>query len=79
MVDVVCEIRRAGFSADGKAQLDMRSVGTFDWNWFLSAPEHGREILAIGLTAIAANKMIECQIVDPVGPWAQVSAAFLVK
>ena len=79
MVDVVCEIRRAGYTADGKAILDMRSSGTFDWNWFLSTPEHGREILAIGMTAIVANKMIECQIADPVGPYAQVNAAFLVK
>ena len=79
MFDGNCEIRRAGFSPEGMAQLGLRSMPTFDWTWFLSSPEHSREILAIGLTAIASDKMVACQINDPVAPWAQIIRCVLVK
>ena len=52
---------------------------TFDWTWFLSSPEHSREILAIALTAIASDKMVACQINDPVVSWAQIIRCVLVK
>src|SRR5438309_2215964 len=39
MFDGTCEIRRAGITTDGRAQLDLKAEnGEFDWTWFLSAP-----------------------------------------
>jgi hypothetical protein len=79
MFDGNCEIRRAGVTPDGRAQLDLRADdGSFDWTWILSAPELTREVLATALTAIAANKHVYCQIETP-APWAQVIRFGLVK
>jgi hypothetical protein len=68
-----CEIRRAGVTPEGLAQVDLKDVlGTFDWTWFLSAPEKTNQVLAAALTAIASNKQVFCQINLPIAPWAQV-------
>ncbi len=64
--DAPCEIRRAGINKDGQAQLDLKAAdGTFDWTWFLSADNLGREMLAIALAAIVANKQVNAFFVLP--------------
>lgn len=63
--DGYCEIRRAGISSDGLAQLDLKAVdGTFDWTWFFSAENLGREMLAVALAAIVSNKKVEAAMND---------------
>ncbi len=77
--DGICEIRRAGVSPEGLAQLDLKAVdGTFDWNWFLSADNLSREMLAVALAAITANKRVHAQISDPVTTWSRVNRFLLV-
>ena len=79
MSEHVCSIRRAGVRPDGSAQLDLKADdGTFDWNWFVSAPEIGREVLAVALTALATGRTVLCGVSDPVGPFTRVETAFLV-
>jgi hypothetical protein len=74
MFDNTCQIRRANVRADGRAQLDLKADdGTFDWSWFLSTSDHGNEVLAVALTAIATGKKIYCTINDPVQSWAEVA------
>jgi hypothetical protein len=73
MFDSVCEIRRAGVTADGKALLDLKAVdGTFDWSWMVSSPERTREVLAVALAALTTGKTVFCTIDDPIGPWSTV-------
>jgi hypothetical protein len=75
-----CEIRRAGIRPDGRAQVDMRAVnGAFDWNWFVSNPEKGKEVLAVALTAIASGKQIACTIENESQPFAEVGFFGIVK
>ena len=77
--DGVCDIRRAGVSPEGLAQLDLKAAdGTFDWNWFLSADNLGRETLAVALAAICSNKRVHAQISDPVGTWSRVNRFLLI-
>jgi hypothetical protein len=68
----VCLIRGAGInSVDGRVHLDLKAVdGSFDWNWFLAKQEHNREILAIALAAITANKNVLIQT-EATTPWAE--------
>jgi hypothetical protein len=78
MSDHVCSIRRAGVRPDGSAQLDLKADdGAFDWNWFVSAPEIGREVLAVALTALATGGKVECAFTDPVGAFTRIETAFL--
>jgi hypothetical protein len=64
--DSNCEIRRAGITSDGRAQLDMKATdGRFDWRWFFSTPERAKEVLAVALTALASNKLVYCYMDDP--------------
>jgi hypothetical protein len=80
MFDGYCQIRRAGVTEDGKAQLDLKADdGSFDWNWFVSTPQYTREVLAAALAAIACNKKVYCLINDPVQAWAEVSRFGLAK
>jgi hypothetical protein len=80
MVDVVCEIRRAGITPEGLAQLDVRPQnGSFDWTWVLSKDGLGREMLATALAAIVSGKFIECQIEEPVSSWSRVIRLVIVK
>jgi hypothetical protein len=73
MFDGVCQIRRAGVSPEGWAQLDLKDQGgSFDWTWFLSKPEISREVLATALVAISCDKLLSIQIEDPVQPWGRV-------
>jgi hypothetical protein len=77
--DGVCEIRRAGVSPEGLAQLDLKAVdGSFDWNFFLSSDNLGREMLATALAAICSNKRVHAQIADPVTSWSRVHRLLLV-
>lgn len=78
--DGTCEIRRALIRSDGKAQLDIKAEnGAFDWNWFVSSAQHGNQVLAVALTALATNKKVVCVINDPVQPWAEVDAFGVAK
>ena len=80
MFDGVCEVRRAGISPEGLAQLDLRAAdGSFDWNWYLSPPGTAREVLAVALAAITTGKQLHVQIVDPSATWSQVVRALVVK
>src|ERR1700675_1317475 len=80
MADVICEIRRAGITPEGLAQLDVRSQnGSFDWTWVLSKDGLGREMLATALAAIVSGKFIECVIEDPVLTWSRVTRLLIVK
>jgi hypothetical protein len=80
MFDGVCEVRRAGITPEGFAQLDLRAAdGTFDWNWYLSSTANAREVLAIALAAITTDKRLAVQIADPAAAWSQVLRALLVK
>ena len=77
--DGPCEIRRAGVTPEGLAQLDLKAAdGTFDWSWFLSSDGLEREILATALAAIVAEKRVWAQIADPVGPWSRVHRFLLI-
>jgi len=68
--DGVCEIRRAGVDPGGLAQLDLKAVdGTFDWTFFLSTDELGREMLAVALAAICSNKRVHAQISESTAGW----------
>jgi len=74
-----CEIRRAGVNPQGLAQLDLKAVdGTFDWSWFLSADNLGREMLAVALAAICSNKRVHALIADPVATGGRVLLLLLV-
>jgi hypothetical protein len=76
--DGYCEIRRAGISPEGLAQLDLKAVdGAFDWTFFLSADNLGREMLAVGLAAISSNRRVHVQISDPVASWSRVGRCLL--
>lgn len=67
--DGFCEIRRAVVSPDGRAILDLKdSKGSFDWRWCPSSSERSKEVLAVGMTAIACNKLVYCTIQDPDQP-----------
>ena len=73
MFDGVCQIRRAGVSPEGWAQLDLKDqAGSFDWTWYLSKPEISREVLATALVAVSTDKLLSIQIEDPVQSWARV-------
>lgn len=69
-----CQIRRALIMGSGVAQVDIKADdGTsFDWCWYVSSTAQAREVLAVGLTAIATNKHVYVTIGDPVQPFAQV-------
>jgi hypothetical protein len=80
MFDGVCQIRRAGITPEGWAQLDLKDqAGSFDWSWFLSKPEISREVLATALVAVSCDKLVNVQIEDPVQPWAHVLRCLVVK
>jgi len=79
MIDKVCDIRRAGINANGRVQLDLQARdGSFTWNWFLGTPTLTREMLAVALAAITAEKPVECTIDGPTA-WAEIHAIFYVK
>ncbi len=74
MFDGRCEIRRAGITADGRAQLDLKDRGgSFDWGWYYSTPDAGRAVLAVALAAITSKLDVYCTISDPVAPGAVVA------
>jgi hypothetical protein len=73
MFDGVCNIRRAGVTPDGRTQLDLRAAdGSWDWNWFLGRQTISKEILAVALTAIAADRQVWCQMDNPAVSWSEV-------
>ena len=79
MFDGVCEIRRAGISPEGLAQLDLKAEnGAFDWNWFLSQDNLSREILATALVAITSGRKVHVQM-ETVTTWSRVSRFLLIK
>jgi hypothetical protein len=78
-----CEIRRAGVDPNGLAQLDLKARdGTFDWHWFLSADERGKEMLAVALAAIVAGKDVDASMDLPDPPadpaWSRVVRFLLI-
>jgi hypothetical protein len=77
--DGVAEIRRAGVSPEGLCQVDLRLTGAADWNWFLSTDGLSREMLAVALAAIVANKTLSVQIKEPVTTWARVYRCLINK
>lgn len=80
MFDGVCQIRRAGVSPEGWAQLDLKDqAGSFDWTWFLSKPEISREVLATALVAVSTDKLLSVQIDDPVTSWSRVIRCLVSK
>jgi hypothetical protein len=80
MFDGVCQIRPAGVTPEGRAQLDLKAEnGSFDWTWCISKTAINREVLAIALAAITSNKLVFCQMDQPVGPWSEVHRIVIVK
>lgn len=80
MADLICSIRRAGIRPDGRAQLDLKAdSGEFDWSWFLTNAERGREVLATALVAITNDKKVEVTLPDPPQAWSEIQAFFLLK
>jgi len=78
-----CDIRRAGIRSGTVAQLDLKAGnGQFGYTWFLSDPDLGREMLAIALGALLANKQVDATIELPDPPaevsWAKVTSLFLI-
>lgn len=77
MFDGVCEIRRAGVTADGRAQVDIRAIdGSFDWRWAISGPGRSREVLAVALTAIATHQSIVCAMSNANQDWPPLDGFF---
>jgi hypothetical protein len=77
--DGICEIRRAGVSPEGLAQLDLKAIdGSFDWNWFLSADHLSREVLAVALAAMASNRRVHAHIADAASTWSRVDRFLVV-
>jgi hypothetical protein len=76
-----CTISRAGIRGDGTAILDLKAddPNVFGSNWFLSAPEIGREVLAVALTAMTTGKHLECVFADPIGPFTRVESVILLS
>lgn len=80
MRDVVCDIRRVGINQGGRVQFDVKAAdNSFDWRWFLGSTTLTREMLAIALAALTAEKRVEITVDDPPNPWAEVHAIFYVK
>ncbi len=80
MFDGVRQLRRAGITPEGWAQLDLKDqAGSFDWTWFLSKPEISREVLATALVAVSCDKLLNVQIEDPVPSWAHVIRCLAVR
>jgi hypothetical protein len=80
MAEVICQIRRAGVTPEGLAQLDLKDDGgMFDWTWFVSKAEISREVLATALVAISTDRRLDVQIEDPVNPWSHVTRCLVVK
>jgi hypothetical protein len=74
MFDGRCEIRRAGITSHGRAQLDLKyRAGSFDWGWNYSTPEASRAVLAVALAAIASKLDVYCTIPDSVAAGATVA------
>jgi hypothetical protein len=81
--DKPCEIRRAGVTWDGRAQLDMRSVdGTLNWTWLLSEDNLGREMLAVALAAMTSNRLLNVTMTLPDPPadpsWTKIQRLILM-
>jgi hypothetical protein len=68
-----CEIRGAGINSnDGLVHFDLKAKdGAFDWNPFTAPPTQAREMLAIAIAAITANKSVVMQTTETT-PWAAV-------
>jgi hypothetical protein len=79
MCDGVCQIRRAGVSIEGLAQLDLKAdAGAFDWNWFLSQDNMGKEVLATALVAISSGRKVWVQM-ETTTTWSRVQRFLLIK
>ena len=79
MFDGTCLIRRAGVSAEGWAQVDLKAEnGAFDWQWFLSRPEMTREVLATALVAVSTGKRVHVQLDEPITAWSPVIRILVV-
>ena len=77
--DGSCDIRRAGVSPEGWAQLDLKADdGTFDWQWFLSEANISKEVLATALAAIATGKKLAIQM-NTTTAWSRVHRCLLIK
>jgi hypothetical protein len=69
----LCMIRSTGLnSGDERVHFDLKAMdGQFDWTPFLAKKEHSRELLAIALAAITANKKVYIQT-EVTNPWSEV-------
>jgi hypothetical protein len=81
--DSPCEIGRVGISPTGMAQLELKAVNRrFDWTWFLSADNLGREMLAIGLAAKLSKRQVNVVMTLPPLPadpsWTQIKSMVLI-
>jgi len=76
-----CQIRRALIMGSGVAQMDLKADdGTsFDWTWFVSSSSQAREVLAVGLAAIATNKHVFVTITSTVQSFAQLTNFGLIS
>jgi hypothetical protein len=80
MLDKVCDIRRVGINTNGRVQLDVKAIdNSFDWRWFVGSSALTKEMLAVALAALTAEKRVEITVDDPPNPWAEVHAIFYVK
>jgi hypothetical protein len=80
MIEKVCEIRRVGMNANGRVQLDLKAIdNTFDWRWFIGAEAMTKEMLAISLAALTAERRVFAGFDDNPAPFSQVHHLFYVK
>ena len=85
MFDGNCQVIFAGTRLTGRTEVLLRPDGvTWDGTadndrWFSSGPNVSREILATALAAIAANKVVYCNIETPNVDHAELSRFLIVR
>jgi hypothetical protein len=80
MIEKVCDIRRVGMNANNRVQLDLKATdNTFDWQWFIGAQAMTREMLAISLAALTAEKRVMATFDDSHASFSEVHSLFFVK
>jgi hypothetical protein len=80
MIEKVCDIRRVGMNTAGRVQLDLKAIdNTFDWQWFIGAQAMTKEMLAISLNALTAEKRVLATFDDAHASFSEVHSLFYIK
>lgn len=68
----LCSVSNAGITQDGRAALFLKCPTFPGGRNFKSAPNLGREMLAVALAAITSNKEVYCDIPTEAVDWSDV-------